>query len=634
MLIGYVGSSDSNVTTTESNRPVNTQQAENSQSSAPTFSTANAGSMANYYGTLASMQSPAKLMALLNPTYYQQAPPSPNDPPGTILPGDLGDLSIEVNTQNGQQAVGINDLLNGNFQPAGLGQSPQQLGQNLVWQYLKGTARSDGWQVNNDYAGNSSAQRLDAVLRACDPQTAYKLLSGQIPDPANSATAQPGNPVNQQDVKDQQLLQSDFKQLVANGTFTAGDIREIVDAQSRQSYGSEGLTTANIDNLIKGLGNDPNSQAVRKAFADESIKDAKTAVNGQTSSQLWAQASDAVAGLGKTGALAYTQSLSQSDRSQLIGGALDGQAQQLQQPHPPNAPNSPMGSAAKLLEWAGQSAQGASAGAANTAQGKLAADLWAGAVDKFGTNGGSFSSNAQALLQADGKNGIGLRSAMADCYDGAFKTLLSRGLNENPNHLALGGDMSQKLQNFAQAELAYPPLGSANDVAKRIVAPMQQLIGDLQAYPTDPSKMSSDFGSMFGPGNQGETAALVAGQIFQTMRNGVTQDANQAAASNGDARGQADFGLQVIGDFGSLLPVVGQFANPLKDVVQGIVDNSFVDQANTQAGYENAISNAYGQMMSNLIGILPVGPLANNQKNLYIDQFSAGSGIANATAPA
>ena len=90
MLIGYVGSSDSNVTTTES-RPVNTQQAENLQSSAPTFSTANAGSMANYYGTLASMQSSAKLIALLNPTYYQQAPPSPNDPPGTILPGDLGD---------------------------------------------------------------------------------------------------------------------------------------------------------------------------------------------------------------------------------------------------------------------------------------------------------------------------------------------------------------------------------------------------------------------------------------------------------------------------------------------------------------------------------------------------------------
>ena len=627
MLIGYVGSSDSNVTTTETNRPVNTQ------SSAPTSTTATAGSMADYYQTLASMQASA-LMARLNPTDYQQAPPSPNDPPGTILPGDRGNLSIEVNTQNGPQAVGINDLLNGNFQTSAIsGQSPQQLGQNLVWQYLKGTARSDGWQVNNDYAGNSSAQRLDAVLRACDPQTAYKLLSGQIPDPANSVDALPGNPVNQQDVKDQKLLQSDFKQLVANGTFTAGDIREIVDAQSHQSYGSEGRTIANIDNLIKGLGNDPNSQAVRQAFADESIKDAKTAVNGQTSSQLWAQASDAVAGLGKGGALAYLQKLDSSDRHQLIGGALDGQAQQLQSPWLQNIPNSSMGSAGELLEWAGQSAKGAAGGAANTAQDKLAADLWEGAVDKFGTNGGSFSSNAQALLQADGKNGIGLRSALADCYDGAFKTLLSRGLNENSNQLALSGDMSQKLQNFAQAELAYPQLGSANDVAKRIVAPMQQLIGDLQGYPTDPSKMSRDFGSMFGPGNQGVTAALVAGQIFQTMRNGATQDAKQAVASNGDARGQADFGLQVIGDLGSLLPVVGQYANPLKDAVQGIVDNSSVGQANTQAAYENAISDAYGQMMSYVIGTLPVGPLPD-QKNLYIDQFIAGSGAANATAPA
>jgi hypothetical protein len=616
MLIGYVGSSDSNVTTTES------------QSSRPNSTTATAGSMANYYGTLTSMQSPAKLMALLNPTGDQQAPPSPNDPPGTILPGDRGDLSIEVNTLNGRQAVGINDLLNGNFQiPGAFGQSPQQLGQNLVWQYLKGTARSDGWQVNNDYAGNSSPQRLDAVLRACDPQTAYKLLSGQMPDPANSVGALPGSPVNQQDLKDQQLLQSDFKQLVANGTFTAGDIREIVDAQSRQSYGSEGLTTANIDNLIKGLGNDPNSQAVRQAFADESIKDAKTAINGQTSSQLWAQASDAVAGLGKTSALAYLQSLSPSDRGQLIGGALDGQAQQLEQPLPPNAPNSPMGSAAKLLEWAGQSAKAAPAGAAGNAQRNLAADLWQGAVDKFG---GPFSSNAQALLQADGKNGIGLRAAMADCYSGAFPALLSRWLNESPNHLTIGPEGLSQLQNFAQAELAYPPLGSAKDVADRIAAPMQKLMSDISAYPTDPSKLTNDFGSTFGNNSPNEVASYVAGQIFESMRQGAVQDTQQALASNANAKGQADFALQVIGQVVSSIPEVGPYAGTIDGLVQDFVDASYDSQAQAQGGFGNAVTNAIDQIIQQLNSTLPAGPSGNPYA--YIDKFDAGAGIVDATA--
>jgi len=630
MPIRTVDSAGRNVTTTE----VHTQQTANAPSSSPNSTTAAAGSMANYYGTLASMP-PAKMMALLKLTGDQQASPSPNDPPGTIFPGDRGNLSIVVNTLTGPQAVGINDLLNGHFQTAvPSGQSPQQLGQDLVWQYLKGTARKDGWQVNNDYAGNSSAQRLDAVLRACDPQTAYKLLSGQLPDPANSVGALAGSPVNQQNVKDQQMVQSSFKQLVANGTFTAGDIREIVDAQSRQSYGSEGLTSANIDNLIKGLGTDPNSQAVRKAFADESIKDAKTAANGQTSAQLWAQASDAIAGLGKTGALAYMQSLSQSDRSQLIGGALDGQAQQLQKPQWPNAPDSSMGSAAKLLEWAGQNAKAAPAGAAGDAQRNVAADLWQGAVDKFG---GPFSSNAQTLLQADqGKNGIGLRAAMADCYSSAFPTLLSRWLSASPNHLTIGPQGLSRLQNFAQAELAYPPVESgssqnaAKDVANRIAAPMQQLMTDISAYPTDPSKLTNDFGSTFGNNSPNQVASYVAGQLFESMRQGAVLDTQQALASSTDAKNQADFALRVIGQVAGLVPGVGSDASKIDGFVQDFVDASYSSQAKAEGGFGNAVTTAIDHIIQQLNSTLPAGPSGNPYA--YIGQFDAGAGIVNSTS--
>ena len=75
MIFGYGGSSDANVTTTESSGPVDTQQTENSQSSPPNSTTAPAGSMAGYHRTLSLMKPPD---SLFQPSPFTSRAPNPN----------------------------------------------------------------------------------------------------------------------------------------------------------------------------------------------------------------------------------------------------------------------------------------------------------------------------------------------------------------------------------------------------------------------------------------------------------------------------------------------------------------------------------------------------------------------------
>lgn len=534
-----------------------------------------------------------------------EPPPSPNDPAGTILPGDLGNLSIDVNTLTGTQSVGINALLNGNFKTADFGESSKELGQNLVWQYLKGTLTHDGFKVNNDYAGNSPAERLDAVLRACNPQTAYKLLSGQLPDPANSSDTLPGEPVNPQDIKDQKLLQSDVKQLVANGTFTAGDIRELVDAQATtggdpySQIGSNGLAA-----IVHGLPNDAQGLAVKKEFATESLNKAAATKNPDQREFFAAQAATAMASAGHSTAMSMMHALAKNDPRKLnilIQGGLAGQARAEQTTSPLwNPEKTPANGATQLLQWAGDDATDQNVDGpyvpdtGSPQQKQFAARVFNDAMDFFRTDRDpdektvSFSSSAlpgvssddlgslqDTLLKNDGHGQPSVRLALAEMMDNSFNQIAK---TETGGGVVLDDSAAPRLADFARIEFGHYAGDSKNPdwisqyAAQAYGSHLGQLLSGIQQYTQSGSTTSlqGEFPGLFNgdPKTQAREAASLAGGMFGAMSSGILTDTVIVNGNDAANQDQKDRVLAVLGGVltsaALFVPVFGEGVGALK----------------------------------------------------------------------
>jgi len=549
-------------------------------------------------GTVAAHTASYEMPMVLPPTDGPSPAPSPNDPPGTILPGDLGDLSIEVKTGAGERAVGINDLLNGNFTPPpGTTQTPQQLGQSLVWQYLKGSSTPNGDRVNNNYAGNNKTLRLDAVLRACDPQTAYKLLTGQLPDPANSPA--PGSPgTNPQNAQDQKMLQNEVKQLVANGTFTAGDVRELVDAQAKTGDPYQQISNG-LAAIVNGLPNNAQGAAVKKEFATESLNQAAAAKNPDQREFFAAQAATGLASTGHDYATSVMHDLAKSDPGKLnilIQGGLGGQARAEQADAKTGSwswdpEGTKMNGATQLLQWAADDAADPNVGGpynvgtGSPQQKQFAAQVFNDVMDFFhtdreaGTSNVTFSSGAlpgesdlkslqDTLLTNDGQQESSVRLAMAEMMDNSFTQIMA---TETGGGVALKSYGASRLADFGRIEFGhYGSDGNKPDWISQYAAQaygthLGQLLSGLQQYQQSGSTASlqSNFPGLFQGSldTQAEVASGLAGGLFGAMSSGIRTDRAIVSGDADASQQQQQLVLSVLGGVlsaaAAVIPVFG-----------------------------------------------------------------------------